>query len=191
MNTTSQNTPPFRISNLLNIFALFGISASLIIAFYYQLEMDEIPCPLCLLQRVGMIIIGIGFLMNVRFGIRTEHYGLVLLSSLLTGAIATRQTLLHILPGNPGYGSTLFNFHFYTLAVASSLAVIVFVAVLLMFKIHPLTSISKLRVNFLGRTAIVIFIAVIAANLISTVLECRGGQCDDNPTFYQLLKKYK
>ena len=34
-----------------------------------------------------------------------------------------------------------------------------------------------------------VFAVLIAANLASTVLECGGGQCDDNPTFYHLLGK--
>ncbi|WP_206429738.1 disulfide bond formation protein B [Pseudomonas chlororaphis] len=45
----------FNTGDMLNILGLLGISASLIIAFYYQLFQHELPCPLCLLQRVGMI----------------------------------------------------------------------------------------------------------------------------------------
>ncbi|PWL04715.1 disulfide bond formation protein B, partial [Candidatus Liberibacter asiaticus] len=52
------------ISNL-NILGLLGIFAVLIVAFYYQIILHEIPCPLCLLQRVGIIMIGIGFLFNL------------------------------------------------------------------------------------------------------------------------------
>jgi hypothetical protein len=34
-----------------------------------------------------------------------------------------------------------------------------------------------------------LFVGLIAMNLVSTVLECGAGQCDDNPVFYQLLGK--
>ncbi|MGE8177301.1 MULTISPECIES: disulfide bond formation protein B [Pseudomonas] len=54
----------------LNILGLLGVSLSLVIAFYYQLFWHELPCPVCVLQRLSMIIIGSGFLMNVRFGVR-------------------------------------------------------------------------------------------------------------------------
>ncbi|WP_369407037.1 disulfide bond formation protein B [Arsenophonus endosymbiont of Aleurodicus floccissimus] len=37
------------ISNL-NVLVLLGISVTLIVAFYYQIILHEIPCPLCLLQ---------------------------------------------------------------------------------------------------------------------------------------------
>ncbi|AZE48322.1 hypothetical protein C4K04_2650 [Pseudomonas chlororaphis] len=84
-------TSPLSLGDTLNIVGLLGVSFSLLIAFYYQLALQEIPCPLCLLQRVGMIAMGFGFLMNIRFGIRSVHYGVALLGALLTGVIASRQ----------------------------------------------------------------------------------------------------
>ncbi|MBY9039596.1 hypothetical protein K7461_29900, partial [Pseudomonas fluorescens] len=33
-----------------------------------------------------------------------------------------------------------------------------------------------------------IFALLVAANLLSTVLECGAGQCDDNPVRYLLLR---
>lgn len=178
---------PLNIGDALNIAGLLGISASLAIAFYYQLFQDELPCPLCLLQRVGMITIGFGFLMNVRFGIRSAHYGIALLGSLLTGAIASRQVFLHILPGDPGYGVTFLGLHFYTWAVVSALAAIVFISGLLVLKSCEQPSAVKLRPHFLGKLAIIVFTFLIAANLVSTVLECGSGECEANPVYYLLL----
>ncbi|MCE1658450.1 disulfide bond formation protein B, partial [Enterobacter hormaechei] len=43
---------------IFNLIGLFAISAVLTLAFYYQLVLSELPCPLCLLQRAGMIMIG-------------------------------------------------------------------------------------------------------------------------------------
>ncbi|AZC38246.1 disulfide bond formation protein B [Pseudomonas chlororaphis] len=175
------------IGDVLNILGLLGISVSLIIAFYYQLFQHELPCPLCLLQRVGMITIGFGFLMNVRFGIRSAHYGVALFGSLLTGAIASRQVFLHILPGDPGYGVTLFGLHFYTWAVVSALAAIIFISGLLLLKSWEQPSPTKQQAHFFGKLAMGVFIFLIAANLVSTVLECGAGECEANPTYYQLL----
>ncbi|PMY33065.1 MULTISPECIES: disulfide bond formation protein B [Pseudomonas] len=187
----SGDNPPqsskLNIGDTLNILGLLGISVSLVIAFYYQLFQHELPCPLCLLQRVGMITIGFGFLMNVRFGIRSAHYGIALLGSLLTGAIASRQVFLHILPGDPGYGVTLMGLHFYTWAVVSALASMVFISGLLLLKSWEQPSSVKQQTLFLGKLSIVIFILLIAANLVSTLLECGLGECEANPTYYQLL----
>ncbi|WWP00344.1 MAG: disulfide bond formation protein B [Candidatus Dasytiphilus stammeri] len=164
---------------------LFGNNIILIMAFYYQLVWNELPCPICLLQRVGIIIISIGFFLNIRFGISTRHYGIALLGCILTGIIAMRQVLLHILPGDLGYGNTLFSLHFYTLALLSSLLTIIVIALLLILKDSKKPS---LTVTKWEKINIIIFCMLIAANLVSTFIECGIGNCDSNPTFYQLLK---
>ncbi|AZD74449.1 disulfide bond formation protein B [Pseudomonas chlororaphis] len=189
-SSTEKDTPRFsqlNIGDVLNIIGLLGVSASLVIAFYYQLVEHELPCPLCLLQRVGMIAIGFGFLMNVHFGIRSAHYGVALLGSLLTGAIASRQMFLHIMPGDPGYGLALFGLHFYTWAVVSALATITFVSGLLILKTWERPSPIQPRMHVLGKLAIIVFVFLIAANLVSTLLECGMGECEANPTVYQML----
>ena len=43
--------------------------------------------------------------------------------------------------------------------------------------------------NPAGKAVAILFTLLIAANLLSTVLECGAGQCDDDPTYYQLLGK--
>jgi disulfide bond formation protein DsbB len=179
----------WRFSELVNLVALLGISAGLIIAFYYQLALGELPCPLCLLQRAGMIAIGIGFLLNVRFGIRSSHYGVALLGAVITGVIALRQVFLHIAPGDAGYGSTVLGVHFYTLAALAALASCVAIALMLMLKSWERPAEHKAPTSLWGKLAMWLFAVVIAANLLSTVLECGAGQCDDDPTFYQLLGK--
>ncbi|AMS13089.1 disulfide bond formation protein [Pseudomonas chlororaphis] len=175
------------IGDTLNILGVLGISLSLVIAFYYQLFQHELPCPLCLLQRVGMIAIGFGFLMNVRFGVRSAHYGVALLGSLLIGAIASRQVFLHILPGDPGYGVTLWGLHFYTWAVVSVLAATVIISGLLLLKSWEQPSPVKQQAHALGKWVMAVFIFLIAANLVSTVLQCGTGECEADPTVYQLL----
>ncbi|WP_395755389.1 disulfide bond formation protein B [Edwardsiella ictaluri] len=170
-----------------NTLGLFGISAALLVAFYYQLALLDLPCPLCLLQRIGLILIGFGFLFNVRFGIKGAHYGIALIGCVITGLIAARQMFLHILPGDSGYGSTFLELHFYTWALLASIIVIVAIAVMMMLgEVRPTTG-ETISVPLWGKIAIALFALVIVANLISTVLECGGGQCADNPTFYQLI----
>lgn len=175
-----------RLPLWLNVLGLYAICAALLVAFYYQLVKSELPCPLCLLQRVGMLLIGFGFLFNVRFGIRNRHYAMALLGAITAGAVGMRQVFLHITPGDAGYGSPFLGLHFYTWTVVASLLVIV--AVALMMALKEGASRDAPHFSLLGKAGALLFIALIAANLVSTVLECGGGQCDDNPTFYQLLR---
>ncbi|ALL39849.1 disulfide bond formation protein B [Serratia marcescens] len=171
----------------MNTLSLFGISAALSVAFYYQLALFDLPCPLCLLQRVGLILMGCGFLFNVRFGIKGAHYGIALFGCVVTGSIAARQMFLHILPGDAGYGSTFLGLHFYTWALLSSIIAVVAIAVMMMLGKDRQVAEETFTVSLWGKLAMLLFALVIAANLVSTVLECGGGQCVDNPTFYQLL----
>jgi len=175
-----------RLPLWLNVLGLYAICATLLVAFYYQLVKSELPCPLCLLQRVGMLLIGFGFLFNVRFGVRNRHYGISLLGAVVAGAVGMRQVFLHITPGDAGYGSPFLGLHFYTWTVVASLLVVVAVALMMMLKEGG--SRESPHFSLVGKAGALLFTALIAANLVSTVLECGGGQCDDNPTFYQLLR---
>ena len=45
----------------LSVIELMGITVTIIASFYFQFAMDELPYPLCLLQRLGLLVIGFGF----------------------------------------------------------------------------------------------------------------------------------
>ncbi len=173
----------------LNLIGLLGISATLLVAFYYQIMINDLPCPLCLLQRVGLMLIGFGFLFNVRFGIKDIHYGFALIGCILTCSIAARQVFLHILPGDPGYGATFMGLHFYTWALITSLFAVVAIAILMMLSKDNINVEKPLSISIWGKFSIFLFAVMIVANLISTVLECGSGQCAENPTYYQLIGK--
>ena len=88
----------------LNALTIAGIVILLMMAFTFQFLFGELPCPLCLLQRIGFLITSVGFILNLRYGLRPSHYALALLGSLFTVFVALRQIALHILPGDLGYG---------------------------------------------------------------------------------------
>src|SRR3954470_12930 len=172
-----------------NALGLLGISLILTVAFYYQLALGELPCPLCLLQRAGFIAIGMGFLFTMRFGERASHYAMILMGSLVTGFISMRQVSLHLAPGDSGYGSTLFGLHFYTWALIAAIGIVCYVALVFILKDVTGKRDGDAPLNgAASNTVFAIFALLVAANLLSTVLECGAGQCDDNPVRYLLLK---
>ncbi|WP_175920639.1 disulfide bond formation protein B [Burkholderia latens] len=177
-------------NNTLDILALVGISAALLIAFYYQLAFDELPCPLCLLQRVGLILAGIGFAMNVRYGVRGAHYCCVLVSAVATGVIAGRQVLLHITPDSGAYGSALWGLHFYTWCFIASVLIILYVSLLLAVR-RTSNTVQPASMSTSGRIVMAVFGLTIVANLVSTLLECGGGQCASDPVVYELLERFR
>ena len=102
----------------------------LILAFA-QIAYDEPPCPLCLLQRVAFMLAGVGLLLNLRLGPSPMHYAMVIAAALGGMLASGRQVLLHIAPGDPGYGTTLLGLHFYTWSFIAFVALIAFCVLML------------------------------------------------------------
>ena len=177
---------PARGSRILNGLALLGISAILCVAFIWQFAFDEPPCPLCLLQRVALILAGMGFLLNMRLGPSPMHYAMSIAGALGGMFASGRQVLLHIAPGDPGYGTPLLGLHFYTWAFIAFSAIIVFCVLMLSFDRKWGDSILKKPVSVLGILIMALFFVTALANLGSTTLECGFGPCPDNPTGYLL-----
>lgn len=176
-----------RIAFSLNTLALAVITAVLGGAFVEQLVFGELPCPLCLLQRAGLITVGLGFLLNLRFGIQPIHYGVTLLGALVGAATSLRQILLHIAPGDPGYSKAVFGFHLYTWSFLSFVGVMLGVALLLCLtdKYQNGRPISAGRITGLVMLG---FLIIVLGNLISTLLECGFTQCPADPVRYMWLE---
>src|SRR5712692_8803092 len=116
-----------------NALGLYAVALVLAAAFAAQLLLQELPCPLCLLQRVEFAMLAIGPMLNVRFGPRPSHYAVSLLAAIAGAVVAMRQILLHIMPGDPGYGSALLGYHYYTWAFISFAVAITLIAAMLLF----------------------------------------------------------
>ena len=86
---------------ILNSVCMFIVSSILLGALYFQFGLGEDPCPLCLLQRMGMMGILFGLSLNIFYGFRSEHFATVIISSLVGLVFSTRQVLLDICP-EPG-----------------------------------------------------------------------------------------
>jgi hypothetical protein len=128
--------------------------------------------------------------LNIRFGPRPSHYAVSLLSAVAGAGFAMRQVLLHIVPGDPGYGTALLGYHYYSWAFIGFAAAIVLIAVMLLFdgQFIGADSGKPAAIGWLGRGGAWLVIALVALNVISTLLECGFGACPDNPETYQLLK---
>ncbi|WP_340674104.1 disulfide bond formation protein B [Microbulbifer salipaludis] len=175
-----------RWTDCLNALALLGVSGVLWFAFVWQIVLDELPCPLCLLQRVAFAMVGIGLMLNVSFGSRPAHYGIALLSTLAGMVSSARQVLLHIAPGDPGYGSPFLGLHFYTWALVAFFLLGLFIGGLLLLDQMKLKEAANVPRNpgWLGKLAIYSFLAIVLITVIATLLECGVGPCPDNPTGY-------
>lgn len=176
------------LSRLLNALGLIAICAVLLVAFYDQFVGGELPCPLCILQRAGFVGVGVGLALNLKFGPRPSHYALAILSAMAGGAVAARQVLLHIVPGTGTFGAPFLGLHFYSWALLLFIVIIAGCALLLLFdrQFEPAPRLYKL--GGLGLFAFALIALLVLGNGVSTVLECGGGLCPDDPVSYQLLE---
>ena len=171
---------------LLNALGLYAISLVLLLGLVFQLLWHELPCPLCLLQRVAFVALAVGPILNIRHGPRPSHYAMSLLAALVGMMVAVRQVMLHILPGNPGYGSAVAGLHYYTWAALIFVFAIVLIGLVLLFDRQfadtPVTPPPLFAV-----LAVWLIIIVAAANAASTLLECGFTWCAEDPIRYILL----
>jgi len=170
----------------LNSLGVFGLSIVLAIGLWLQVTLHELPCPLCLLQRVGFVLMMYGFMLNVVRGTAFSHYGIVLLGALFGAGVATRQILLHIVPGTGAYGSPIMGLHFYTWSLIIFSASIFAVAVLMLLSRNQ-DLVEKVAVSKTQLVICWVAIIITALNAGSVFLECGPYVCPENPTSYLLI----
>lgn len=171
-------------SYILNLLALAGICVALLAAFFFQLVLGEIPCPLCMLQRIGLILVGLGFATNVRFGPSAVNYAVVILSAMTGAGVSLRQVLLHIATGDTGFGSVIFGYHMYTWGFIAFMASIIFSAVMLMIDRNHLGDSAYPVRTALGSVLIGLLLILALGNVASDVLTCGFAPCVGDPQGY-------
>jgi disulfide bond formation protein DsbB len=165
---------------------LLVIAGTLTAAMALQLAYGEVPCPLCLLQRVAMFGICFGVMRSFRHGDRTRSIGLGLLSALVLLIVAGRQTLIDIcpLPGRSYVGSAVLGLHMPVWSVVVALATMA--AFTLHLTVVAESGPSRMQPpSKLAEMTGLYVVALCAMNLVSAVLQCGFGQC--HTTGYALL----
>src|SRR6266566_3614945 len=158
----------------LNELSLYAVALVLAAAFAAQFMLQELPCPLCLLQRILFAALAVGPILNIRFGPRPSHYAMSLLAAVAGAVASTRQVLLHIMPGDAGYGSALLGYHYYTWAFIGFAVAIALIAAMLLFdgQFKDDGAAQPLPANAFVQGAVWLVIGLTALNVVSTLLEC-------------------
>lgn len=178
---------PNNIVRNVNSLGVLGITVVLAIGFGLQLTLDELPCPLCLLQRVAFVLVMYGFMLNVLKGLKFRHYGIVILGALFGAGVAVRQVLLHIVPGTGTYGSPIMGLHPYTWSFIFFTATLFAVAILLLVS-HPRSPDQEFVINKAERVMCWAAVVVTGLNVVGAFLECGPLVCPENPVAYDLIK---
>jgi disulfide bond formation protein DsbB len=160
------------------------IAAILTAALAIQLLGGEIPCPLCLIERVALFAAGLAALMNLRGPYSGRWTGAALLAALLLMIVAARQSLLDIYP-RPGHayvGEVVLGLHMPVWSTLIGLALIGANAAMLTafggdshMRGHPAEAFPALV--HIGRVLGLWLLVLALVNLVAVVLQCGLGQC--------------
>jgi disulfide bond formation protein DsbB len=177
------------LSRLLNAIGLLGIGTVLALAFIDQLWFRDLPCPLCILQRAGFFAAGFGIALNLIYGPKPSHYGVAIIGAVAGGAISMRQILIHIVPGTGSYGNPIFGLHMYTWAFIAFVVIVIGCAIMMLddrqfSRVEPMSA----RLKPLPLSALLLFLVLAIANVVSTVALCGAGFCPDSPAGYMLFE---
>jgi len=188
--------PPSRAAAWLNYAALLltmVVAAGILTAaLYFQYSAAELPCPLCLLQRVALLGVCFGVMLSFRHDFSHAHSGISMIFSVFLLIVAARQTLLDIYP-RPGHayiGEAVLGLHMPVWSVLIAAALLTGQAIqLALFGDNRQVLETPARafpvLAGLADFVSVYVIALCAANLVSVVLQCGLDQCH---TFgYRLL----
>ena len=180
---------PPRVADLALLATLIGLAAILTVAMGFQYIAGELPCPLCLLQRVAMFGICFGIVHHVRLGYDVRNIGIGLVWSLVLLIVSARQVLLNIVArhGHAYPGSAIFGLHMPVWSVVIAVAILLLLAAMLaLFDNKQLSAMPPSPVlKRIGSAAGFYVVVLCAINLISVVIQCGLGAC--HTTGYKLL----
>jgi len=167
---------------------IIGLLLVLAIALALQFWLKELPCPLCLLQRIGFIGIMISLTLILQFGYQNRHIGITLLFALFTSFVALRQIALHVVPGTGSYGGEVFGLHLYSWSFLIAIAIIINNALFLILNANSSTH-SKISLLWkkVNKTLLFIVCVITIINVATTFFECGFKFCPDNPTIYEFF----
>ena len=186
-----------RLLALLNyvylLLMMMVIAGILTAAMVLQYAKGELPCPLCLLQRIAMFGVCFGIIQNFRTGFSYQNTGYSLLFTIFLLVVSVRQTLLDIYP-RPGHdyiGSAVLGLHMPVWSIIIALCLLTAYAAKLavLGGDEYLEEIPPSRFPLIGRLGAVVslYVTVICAvNFASVVLQCGLEEC--HTSGYRLLR---
>lgn len=179
------------LTTLFYLSMLYAIAAILTAAMAYQYLNAEIPCPLCLLQRVVLFGVCFGIIRNFRSGYSDRNSGWSLLWALFLLVISVRQTLINIYP-RPGHayvGSAVFGIHMPVWSVLIAVALLIAFGLKLTILGGDGRFAGRRPGGALGRLATIGMVYVLllcAINCVSVIVQCGLDACHTYE--YRLLR---
>ncbi|GAA2628118.1 disulfide bond formation protein B [Streptomyces spororaveus] len=189
MHTLVPDAPPEsgllgRVQYWFACFFALGWTGVVCAGLYHQLGPGEHPCPLCVAQRMFMLLAALGAAYIIRSALISgtvtprvymTGWGLSLVAAIGGSFTSWRQTMLQVMPGDKGYGSEVLGLHLYHWAWILFQLSVVAIGVALAFahatadRAVPAVRPGALRTA--GMCALWFLGAVIAVSMLAVFLE--------------------
>jgi disulfide bond formation protein DsbB len=189
MSATAGGRLPPTLNDLVLLAMMLAIAAILTVAMILQYYGGEIPCPLCLLQRVAMFGVCFGIILHFQHGYSAQNTGISMLFALFLLIVSARQTLLDIYP-RPGHsyiGDAILGLHMPIWSVVIAMAILTAFAIKLavlggedLRDIQPSPVLARI-----ARLLVLYMVAIGLINFASVVVQCGLDAC--HTSGYRLL----
>jgi disulfide bond formation protein DsbB len=162
----------------------------------YQFALGELPCPLCVIQRLAFLLTGVGPIGILRRAVegrsdralQARGFAMTILAAMVGAAASARQILLHIVPPDPGYGPPVLGLHLYSWALLV-FACLIASSALGLFGLHDHpTAPSKVSVNLLCGLAVLIGMTIAVATFL---MQGFNFLLPGDPARYELLRTFE
>lgn len=179
--TASGSSFAATLDRLILLAMLAVLAAILTAAMAMQYALGEIPCPLCLLQRVAMFGCCFGLIQQLRTYNSKRGTGLALIFAVLLLVISARQTLLDIYP-RPGHdyiGSAVLGLHLPVWSVIIAVALLLGLAVRLALfgGARGAENGEDALTRVLVQPLAIYVVVICAINFLSVLAQCGLDQC--------------
>ena len=181
MNANGAPSIVVALDRLILVLMLAVLAAILTAAMVVQYTLGEIPCPLCLLQRVAMFGCCFGLIMQLRSDNSERGTGVALIFAVLLLVISVRQTLLDLFP-RPGHeyiGSAVLGIHLPVWSVIVAMALLFGFAIRLALFGGARNDVAAERgpLHSITHLLWIYVIATCAINFLSVIAQCGLDQC--------------
>ena len=189
MNTTTDARLSATLNDLFLLAMMLTMAAILTTAMVLQYHGGEIPCPLCLLQRVAMFGVCFGIILHFRDGASARNDGFSMLFALLLLIISARQTLLDIFP-RPGHdyvGSAVLGLHMpvWSVVIAAVILLAFAIKLAVLGSDYPREPLPSPMLGRIARLLGLYVVAICLINFVSVIVQCGADAC--HTSGYRLL----
>lgn len=146
--------------------------------FYLGYVIGEGPCTLCWWERIGMIVIGVGGILVLRYGLRARYVAFILFGAAYGLFMTLRHSSFSIYRDiGMGFGGDIFGAHTYTWGILVFWVVVVAMGLMMLFAKDEAVAVGLFRketkvkaLNTYSKFVIFISLIVVLSNAVQALI---------------------